>query len=164
VGRPFKSVGMPPGEREHERRKRGTCDFDRGNEERRGRNSEAAGTTHATERTLELCVLDGVDRIDAGMLEGNRDTIVRMGAGSADMVMRMVRVRMSMMVMNARMRVRLQILCKLLMSWPAQDHRRRGRHAQRDRYSKKQDDQQVQRATHGESITQGRTSASFWQG
>src|SRR4029450_7154887 len=113
VGRPVKSVGMPPGEREHERRERGTCDFDRGNDERRGGNSEAAGTTRATERAVERGVLDGVDRIDARMLEGNRDTIVCMRAGSTGMVMRMgmVRFRMCMMAMNARMRIRLQILC-----------------------------------------------------
>ena len=48
VGRSFESVGMPTGELDHKRRKRETCDFYHGDDERRGRNPEAAGATCAT--------------------------------------------------------------------------------------------------------------------
>jgi hypothetical protein len=143
VGRPFKSVGMPPGERERERRKSETYDFNVGKDERGGRNSEAASATCATERALELSMLDGIDRIAIRMLPGIGDRIVRMRMG-------MLCSRMHMMVMRVRIRIRQYTLRKTLMGRAAKDHRRRGRNAQRNRHCEQQNDQQVQCTTaHG---------------
>ena len=100
-------------------------------------------------------MLDGVDRNAIRMLGVSRDRIVRMRARRVDVLMRvaMFRSRMRMMAVSDRRCIEPQILRKTLMGGAAQDHRRGRRGAQRDRHREQQNDQQVQSATHGESIT-----------